>query len=177
MRAPLALGCILASHVPPVNGWPLGLKRDAVLTKVLDFFRGGSRDFNEAEKRLLSFLMDGLPANEREVLSRQLGSIRLVQRQHPGRLVVAYYKNQQDVPQLPYPGYEYCLARVSYKSKGRTKATSVVLHNGRFMSFERNVPETPRDIESLGAVILHPEGYRGVAEDIDTEAHGEQQST
>jgi len=152
----------------------LGLKRDPVLTKVLDFFRGGSRDFNEAEKRLLSFLMDALPANDREVLSRQLGSIRLVQRQHPGRLVVAYYKKQQAVPQLPYPGYEYCLAKVSYKSKGRTKATSLVLHNGRFMSFERNVPENPSDIESLGKVILHPEGYSGVAEEIDTDEHGEQ---
>lgn len=144
-----------------------------MLTKVLDFFRGGSRDFNEAEKRLLEFLMDALPASDREVLSRQLCSIRLVQRQHPGRLVVAYYKNQQDVPPLPYPGYEYCLAKVSYQSRGRTKATSLVLHNGRFMSFERNVPETLSDIESLGKVILHPEGYRGVASEIDNEEHGE----
>lgn len=31
MRAPLALGCILASHVPPVNGWPLArLEKDMI---------------------------------------------------------------------------------------------------------------------------------------------------
>lgn len=145
-----------------------------MLTKMLDFFRGGSRDFNEAEKRLLSLLMDALPADDREVLSRQLESIRLVQRQHPGRLVVAYYKNQQEVPQLPYLGYEYCLAKVSYKSKGSTKETSLVLHNGRFMTFERNVPQTPDDIQSLGEVILHPGNHKGVAEEIDAVEHGEQ---
>lgn len=144
-----------------------------MLTRVLDFFRGGSRDFNEAEKRLLSFLMEALPAEDREVLSRQLDSIRLVQRPHPGRLVVAYYKNQQEVPQLPYSGYEYCLAKVSYRSKGRTKATSLVLHDGRFMTFERNVPQTPDDIESLSGVTLHPEGPKGVAAEIDAEEHGE----
>ena len=143
-----------------------------MLTRVLDFLRGGSRDFNEAEKSLLSFLMDALPIEEKEVLSEQLSSVRLVQRQHPGRLVVAYYKEQPDIPLLPYPGDEYCLAKISYRSNGQTKVTSLVLHDGRFMSFERNVPQTPADIESLSKVVLHPQNYKGMAQDIDAEEHG-----
>ena len=143
-----------------------------MFTKVLDFFRGGGRDFNEAEKRLLSFLMEKLSAEDKEVLAEQLASVRLVQRQHPGRMVVAYYKNQAEVPQLPYPGDEYCLANVSYRSGERTKTTSLVLHNGRFMSFERSVPQSPTDIQSLGKIVLHPKTYKGVAQEIDAEEHG-----
>lgn len=144
-----------------------------MLTRLLDLFRGGSRDFNEAEKHLLSALADALPANEREILLRQLVSVRLVQRQHPGRLVVAYYKNQQEVPQLPYPGIEYCIAKINYRFSGQTKATYLVLHHGRFMSFERNVPRTIADIESLGKVVMHPPTYKGVAQEIDTEEHSQ----
>ena len=144
-----------------------------MLTRFLDFFRGGSRDFNEAEKRLLSALADALPENEKEILLRQLSSVRLVQRQHPGRLVVAYYKNQQEVPQLPYGGIEYCIAKINYRSSGRTKATYLVLHHGRFMSFERSVPKTITDIESIGTVVLHPTTYKRVAQEIDAEEHSQ----
>ena len=143
-----------------------------MLTRVLDFFRGGSRDFNEAEKRLLSFVMDALPVEDSKVMAQQLASVRLVQRQHPGRLVVAYYRNHLEIPQLPYPGGEYCLAKVSYRSNGRSKVTALVLHNGRFMSFERNVPQTPADIESLSRVVLHPESHKDIAQAIDGEEHG-----
>lgn len=142
-----------------------------MLSRVLDFFRGGSRDFNEAEKRLLSFLMDALPVEDQQVLARQLASVRLVQRQHPGRLVVACFRNQPGVPQLPYPGIEYCLAKVSHRSKGQTKATSLVLHNGPFMAFECNVPQTLADIESASKVVLHPQTYKGVTQEIDAEEH------
>lgn len=144
-----------------------------MLTRILDFFRGGSRDFNAAEKQLLSFLMDALPPEDKGVLSRQLACVRLVQRQHPGRMVVAYYETEQHVAQLPYPAAEHCLAQVSYRSNGRTKTTSLVLHNGRFMSFERNVPQTPSDIESLVKVVLHPKEHKAEAEEIDAEKHGE----
>ena len=142
-----------------------------MLTRLLDFFRGGSRDFNEAEKRLLSALADALPEHEKEILLRQLSSVRLVQRQHPGRLVVAYYRNPQEVPQLPYRGIEYCIAKINYRTTGKTKATYLVLHHGRFMSFERNVPRTIADIESLGKVVLHPPTYKRVAQEIDAEEH------
>ena len=142
-----------------------------MLTRLLDFLRGGSRDFNDAEKRLISFVMDALPTDDQHVLTRQLGSIRLVQRQHPGRLVVAYYRSEQEVPQLPYHGYEYCLAKVSYRSNGGTRATSLVLHNGRLMTLERNVPQTLDDIQALGEVTLHPKGHQVVADETDAEEH------
>lgn len=144
-----------------------------MLTRLLDFFRGGSRDFNGAEKRLLSALADALPEQEKEILLRQLASVRLVQRQHPGRLVVAYYKNQQEVPQLPYQGTEYCIAKINYRSSGQNKATYLVLHHGRFMSFERSVPRTIDDIESLGKIVLHPPIYKRVAQEIDAEEHSQ----
>ena len=144
-----------------------------MLTLLLDFFRGGSRNFNDAEKRLLSALADALPEHEQAILFRELASVRLVQRQHPGRLVVAYYKNQQGVPQLPYRGIEYCIAKINYRSSGHTKTTYLVLHHGRFMSFERDVPRTITDIESLGNVVLHPPTYKGVAQEIDAKEHSQ----
>jgi len=125
--------------------------------------------FNEAEELLLSFLIDALPAKDRDILSHQLMAVRKVQRQHPGWLVVAYYKKGGDVPQLPYLGCERCLANVTYKSGGRTKTTSLVLHDGRFMTFERNVPQSLSDIEALVAVSLHPGDFKSVAAEIDAQ--------
>lgn len=147
-----------------------------MLAKISEFLFGGTRGFNEAEARLLSFLMDSLPTKDRDILARQLISVRKVQRQNPGQLVVAYYKNEDDVPQLPYLGYEHCLASITYKAMGRTKRTSVVLHNGRFMTFERNVPRTLSDIETLSSVVLHPNEFRSVAPEIDAQEHGEASS-
>lgn len=144
-----------------------------MLTKVIDFFRGGSRDFNEAEKRIFSFVSDALPPTDKATLQQQIISVRLVQRQHPGRLVVAYYKNPQTVEQLPYPGYQHCLAKVSYRSNGKAKTTYIVLHNGRFMTFERDVPQNPSDIDSLIKVVLHPDDFKDVTAEIDAEEHGE----
>ncbi len=144
-----------------------------MLAKISEFFFGGTRGFNEAETRLLSFLMDSLPTQEREILARQLISVRKVQRQNPGQLVAAYYKNGDEIPQLPYPGYEYCLANVTYMSGGRAKTTSLVLHNGRFMTFERNVPQHLSEIETLTSVVLHPKGFKSVAPEIDAQEHRE----
>ncbi len=142
-----------------------------MLTKVFDFFRGGSRDFNAAEKQILSFACDALPPPDRATLQQQIASVNLVQRQHPERLVVAYYKNAETVEQLPYLGDEHCLAKVSYKSRGKTKTTFLVLHDGRFMTFERSVPQDSEDIESLVKVVLHPDDFKDVAEEIDGEEH------
>ena len=144
-----------------------------MLAKISEFIFGGTRGFNEAETRLISSLIDALPAQDREVLARQLTLIHKVQRSNPGRLVAAYYKRGVDVPQLPYLGYEYCLANVTYRSEGRARTTSLVLHNGRFMTFERNVPKTASEIESVDAVVLHPRGFKSVAPEIDGQEHGE----
>jgi hypothetical protein len=143
-----------------------------VLGKVLDFFRGGSRDFNEAEKRIISFLSEALSPEDREILSRQLAKIRLVQRTGAGRMVVAYYDERSDFPKLPYLGYEHCLANVSYKSQGKTKTTSLVLHDGHLMSLERNVPQKIADIDSLVKVALHPSGFTSVTKKLEEEEHG-----
>ncbi|MDR3054824.1 MAG: hypothetical protein LBU53_05400 [Zoogloeaceae bacterium] len=144
-----------------------------MLAKISEFIFGGTRGFNEAETRLLSFLMDSLPAQEREILSHQLLSVRKVQRQNPGQIVVVYYKSGNEVPRLPYPGYEHCLANITYKSGERAKTTSLVLHNGRFMTFERNVPQRLSDIETLNSVVLHPKGFKSVAQEIDAQEHRE----
>jgi hypothetical protein len=143
-----------------------------VLAKISEFLFGGTRGFNQAETRLLSSLLDALPTQDREILARQLTSIRKVQRHNPGQLVAAYYKRGVDVPQLPYSGYEYCLANVTYRSGGRSKTTSLVLHNGRFMTFERNVPRSVSEIEAVDAVVLHPRGFKSVAPEIDAQEHG-----
>lgn len=142
-----------------------------MLSKILEFVLGGTRGFNEAETRLLDFVMDALPPGDGSVLSRQRSSVRKVQRPHSGQMVVAYYKPGDDVPRLPYPGDEYCLATVTYLSQGRAVQTSLVLHNGRFMTFERNVPESLADVEALISVLLHPMAYKSVASEIDAQEH------
>ena len=143
-----------------------------MLTRVLDFFRAGSRDYNDAERRILASVSDALPPADKEIFARQIAATKLIQRQHPGRLVVTYYKEPDAVPVLPYSGIEHCLARVSYRCHGKTKSTFVVLHDGRFMSFERAVPQKSTDIEAVLAVDLHPNGYSGVADEIQHEEHG-----
>ena len=142
-----------------------------MFAKISEFLFGGTRGFNEAENRLLLFLQEALPASDREILSRQLMSIRKVQRPQPTRMVVAYYKNVADVPQLPYPGYEHCLGNVTYTTLGKSRTTSIVLHDGRFMSFERNIPQRLSDIEALTKVVLHPKGFSSVAGEIDAQEH------
>ena len=136
------------------------------------WLRGGTAGFNEAESRLLQSLLDALPQPDKSILSAQLAAVTLVQRQHPGRLVVAYYPMPERVPVLPYPGYEYCLANLRYRSKGKVRKTSIMLHDGRFMSFERKVPRSPEEIEALVEVELHPGRSGHIASDIDREEHG-----
>lgn len=143
----------------------------SMFKEILAFFRGGTSSFNDAEKKLLSFVLEALPENDRAVLSTQINSVSLVQRQHPRRLVVAYYKKPETVVQLPYSEYEYCLANITYKARGKAKTTAIVLHNGRLMTFERNVPQVSSDIESLVKVVLHPTNHKSVADEINAEEH------
>lgn len=143
-----------------------------MLAKLSEFLFGGTRGFNDAEARILALVADSLPVDEGVVLRRQVKAVRKVQRQNPSRLVVAFYKERDSIPALPYAGYEHCLANVTYTSRGRSKTTSLVLHHGRFMSFERNVPQTMGDIEAIQSVKLHPKGFEGIAQEIDAEEHG-----
>ena len=144
-----------------------------MFAKISEFILGGTRGFNEAEERLLSFLMDALPARDRRILVRQIQLVRKVQRQIPGRLVAAYYKSGVDVPRLPYPGDGHCLANITYVSDERPRTTSIVLHNGCLMTFERNVPRHLSEVEALVGLVLHPDGFESVAGDIDFQEHGE----
>lgn len=122
---------------------------------------------------LLESALKELPDQEAPVFSKQIASVSLVQRHHPGRLVAAFYPKNKHVPQLPYGGYEYCLAKVSYRVNGKTKTTNLVLHDGRFITFERNVPLKNDNIESITKVVLHPDGYESMAAEIDREEHDE----
>jgi hypothetical protein len=143
-----------------------------MLNKIIEFFRGGSSTFNDAEMMLLLFVAEALPEQERSVFSTQINSVSKVKRYHPGRLVVAYYPKSKNVNQLPYVGYEHCLANVTYRSKSKAKTTSITLHEGRLMTLERNVPRAQSEIESIIKVVLHPKGYKSVAEEINAEEHG-----
>ena len=133
--------------------------------------RGGTPSFTRAEEQLLSHVLAALPEDERSALRAQIDAVSLVQRQHVGRLVVAFYPKSKDVARLPYPGYDHCLAKVTYRFKGKKKTTAVVLHDGRLMSLEGNVPIAEGDIEPPVAVTLHPGKRSGVAIDIDAEEH------
>lgn len=142
------------------------------LKNMIAFLRGGSSEFNEPEMMLLQATIDSMPKEEAEILAKQIEEVSLIQRPNPGRLVVAYYPKRSNAPQLPYFGYEYCISKVTYKSSGKIKTTNLVLHEGRFMTFERNVPLKKDKIESIIKVVLHPGGYKPVAEEIDAEEHG-----
>lgn len=147
-------------------------KGSAVIEHILAFLRGGTSSFNQPELLILNSVIDSLPEQEAEILNKQIQSVCLVQRNNPGRLVAAYYSKSANIPVLPYSGYEYCLAKVSYKLDGKTKTTNVVLHNGKFMTFERNVPQKNDHIDSIINVALHPNDYKPVTPEIDAEEHG-----
>jgi hypothetical protein len=148
-----------------------------VLNKLLETFSnavtGRTKGFNAGEARLLQYLIEALPTGEKEILRSQLDAVSVVRRDQPGRMVIAYYRNPQRVPSLPYPGYEHCLAEVSYTSKGKPRKTALVLHDGRFMSFERNVSTSSEDVGGLVSVVLHPKGFSSVTREIDPEEHQE----
>jgi len=146
-----------------------------VLDKFVEYvyliFRGGTRGFNEAEMNILLSVLESLPNRDKSILKTQIESINFVQRQHPGRLVVAYYGNKENVPRLPYLASEHCLAKVIYNSGNKKRVTSLILHKGRFMSFERNVPQVSSEIDSILKIKLHPDGLSSVTEEIDAEEH------
>lgn len=144
-----------------------------LLRQISARLKGGTAGFNAAERTILAAVAEHLPDGERSAFAAQVEGVHLVQRQHPGRLVVAFYPRATQVQALPYSGYEYCLAKVQYKSVGgQRKTTSVVLHNGRLMSLESNVPQSEGDISEVSAVKLHPKGYRAEATAMDAEEHG-----
>ncbi|MDI5983801.1 hypothetical protein QLQ85_03280 [Halomonas sp. M4R5S39] len=143
-----------------------------MIERVLAFLRGGTIGFNKPELLLLDSVIDALPKAESDILGKQVKSVSIVQRHNPGRLVAAYYPKRSCVPLLPYPGCEYCLAKVSYRFNGTTRITNVVLHDGKFMTFERNVPRKNDRIDAIVKVSLHPSGYKPVAQEIDAEEHG-----
>lgn len=151
--------------IPPWN-------KLAMIERVLAFLRGGTIGFNKLELILLNSVIDALPKAESDILSKQVQSVSLVQRHNPGRLVAAYYPKGSYVPLLSYSGYEYCLAKVSYRCNGTIRTTNVVLHDGKFMTLERNVPRKNDRIDAIVKVSLHSSDYKPVTQEIDAEEHG-----
>lgn len=142
-----------------------------MIKKIIEFLRGGSKTFNKAEERILSAVLNALNEAEREVVSKQIAAVSLVQRQHPDRLVVAYYSKPNEVMPLPYADYEYCLARVVYESRGEKQRVAVVLHHGRIMSLEGDVPKNLQGIEHVIKVELHPQASIILTNGINSEEH------
>ncbi len=142
-----------------------------LIKKIWAFLRGGTSGFYKSELAVLASVIDLLPKPESEILKMQVEAASLIQRHNPGRLVAAYYPKNSNVPVLPYSGYEYCLAKVSYKLNGKVKTTNVVLHNGVFMSFEKNVPQKNDIIQEIKKVSLHPHDYKPVAQEINSVEH------
>ncbi|GLX76690.1 hypothetical protein tinsulaeT_00300 [Thalassotalea insulae] len=142
-----------------------------MLKDIIAFLRGGTSKFFVPEKLVLEAVMQELPQEEALILEEQIKSIFLVQRHNPGKLIAAYYPKKSQVPSLPYHGYEYCLAKVKYEVVGKTKTTDVVLHNGKLMTFERNVPLKNEQI-FVKEVKLHPSSYEPIALEIDASEHG-----
>lgn len=134
--------------------------------------RGGTNGFNDAELALLGYASEALPIEEKQIFELQISSAYLVQRPHKGRISVAYYKHAEQVQQLPYIDYEYCIAKVSYRKNGKRKTTSIVLHDGRLMTLEHNVPVSSKEIDYMEEVVLHPSGFKSVTTEIDSEEHG-----
>lgn len=86
---------------------------------------------------------------------------------------MAYYPKRSQIQPLPYNAYEHCIAKAKYTADGGKRWTYVVLHDGIFMSIERNVPLKSTNIATVNEVVLHPCDYKPVARDIDHEEHGQ----
>ncbi len=143
------------------------------LASLRAFIRGGTTRFSDAESAIIEYAIAALPIADQEILREQLDALRLVQRPHPGRLTIAYFHRPETLRTLPYPGYEHCLARVTYKTKGKSRTSSLVLTDGRLMTIERNVPIRLDEIEALTRIALHPARFRSVTAEIDHEEHGD----
>ncbi|MBW0149547.1 hypothetical protein [Marinobacter arenosus] len=144
--------------------------------KIADLFNaaihGGSRSFNSGENAILDAVEAELPESEREIFSKQRSAVNLVQRQRPGKLVVAYYGKASSVPEMPYQSYEYCLAEVWHNQGKQPRKTNVVLHNGLLQSLERSVPRSESEVREIVSVLLHPQSYQSLPEELDSEEHG-----
>lgn len=138
---------------------------------IIAFLRGGTSKFTSAERTLLQSVFKALPEHDAHIFLEQIEAVSLVQRHNPGRMVVAFYPRRSQVRPLPYMGYEYCIAKVRYTADGMKKWTYIVLHDGIFMSLERNVPLKNTDITNVNEVILRPDMYKPVSYDIDREEH------
>ncbi len=145
---------------------------DKALNGFYEFFRGGTRSFNNGELSILSAVQARLPIAEQVVFQKQIESVSLVQRPQPGRMSIGFYGKHKKPPELPYMGYEYCLAVASYVQEGRKKKVQVMLHGGRLQSLEGSVPVANHQAFLVQEVQLHPNGVRSVTEDIDAEEHG-----
>ena len=147
-----------------------------MLERIRDFLNtliyGGTSGFNIGENIILDAVYDELPESEKRIFKLQRESVKLVQRQHPGKLIMAYYGSNNNVNPLPYLGYEHCLAAVKYEFGNQKKTTNVVLHEGVLQSIERNVPKDSTDIEKIISVKLHPKKYKDIATELDAEEHG-----
>lgn len=143
-----------------------------MLKHVWAFLRGGTACLNPAELKLIDALIEALPHDEAKILKAQIAKIDLVQRPQAGRMTIAFYRKNLDVALFKQDGYEYCLAKLRYLSGGKKRVTSIVLHDGKFMSIERNIPLKVKDVTKVIEVILHPDDYKPVAEEIDAEERG-----
>lgn len=133
-----------------------------MIEQIVAFFKGGTSKFFETELFVLNTVIKALPANDAVILKKQIDVVSLVQRPMPGKLITAYYPKKLSVPSLPYSGYEYCIAKLIYRSQDKQRIIHVVLHEGKLMSLEGNVPLKNDCIDEIISVELHPNDYKSI---------------
>jgi hypothetical protein len=136
---------------------------------------GGTRSFSQSEIALIRAVIECLPSSDAQILENQIRSIRLVQQPVRGRLSICFYPANRKIPELPYGGYEYCLAEVTLRddNRKRRKKSRLMLHDGRLQSLEGFIPPKTEQQISSNQVLLHPKMKRpSTATALDRLEHG-----
>jgi hypothetical protein len=134
---------------------------------------GGSRTLRDYERRVLDFVAESLPMEDRRALAEQLAGLDHLKRLHGDRMVTFYYEKQDALPLLSNQGLEQKLATVRLDSGQKKVRATMVSHRGRLSSLEFS--QSPADLEGQPLRLTLAKGQPGrdggLAGEIDRMEH------
>lgn len=127
------------------------------------------------ENTILAALCDSIDKDESDKLKAQIKMLRIIQRQDNNRIILFFFKNQQELPLLMNRSENFRIASVKYRIDKNSYTSFVVTHRGRLSSIETRKALSCPDLQSkphdLSVTVVGIAGP-GLAEEIDREEHG-----
>jgi hypothetical protein len=119
------------------------------LNPIYDWLQG--KTFNSYEQIVFYSWKNSLTSKNREILEKQMGQLRLIQRGAGGAKVACYYHNEKKLVLFKNVSKDLHVATVELIDKRKTPTTGmkakIFLHEGRFFSIE--FPKRPKRLAML----------------------------